>query len=158
MVILPSCCSVAKSCPTLCNPVNCSTPGFPVFIVFSWSLLKLMSIESVLPSNHLIFCFPHLLLPSVFPSLFQCVSSLPVSGSQSIGASASVLQMNIQGWFPLGLIGLIFLLSRGLLRVFSILPSNWLYLFFPTKNWTCLFFSETSNLTIYWWIWMDIFG
>ena len=49
------------------NPMNCSTPGFPVLI--SWSLLKLMSIESVMPSNHLILCCPLLLLPSIFPRI-----------------------------------------------------------------------------------------
>ena len=62
------CCSVAKSCPTLCNPMDCSTPGFLSFTV-PWSLLKLMSIESVMPSNHLILCCPLLLLPLVFPSI-----------------------------------------------------------------------------------------
>ena len=59
--------SVAQSCPTLCDPMNCSTPGLPVH-TSSWSLLKLMSIESVMPSNHLILCCPLLLLPSIFPS------------------------------------------------------------------------------------------
>ena len=60
------CChfSVAKSCPTLWEPMSCSTPGFPVTI--SPSLLKLMSIQSVMPSNHLILCRPLLLLPSIF--------------------------------------------------------------------------------------------
>ena len=60
----------------------------------SWSLLKLMSIQSVMPSNHLILCRPLLLLPSIFPSMSQ----LFVSGGQSIAvsASASVLPMNIQ--------------------------------------------------------------
>ena len=62
------CCSVAQSCPILCDPTDCSTPGFPVFH-HSRSLLKLMSIESVMPSNHLILCHPLLLLPSVFPSI-----------------------------------------------------------------------------------------
>ena len=62
------CCSVAQSYPTLCDPTDCSTPGFPVFH-HSQSLLKLMSIESVIPSNHLILCHPLLLLPSVFPSI-----------------------------------------------------------------------------------------
>ena len=57
--------SVAQSCPTLCNPLNCSTPGFP--ITNSWSLLKLMSIESVMPANHLILCRPLLLRSSIFP-------------------------------------------------------------------------------------------
>ena len=85
----------------------------------SWSLLKLMSVESMMPSNYLIFCCP-LLLSSMFPSSrsFQ-ISELFTSGGQSIGASGSVLPMNIQGWFPLGLTGLISLLSKRLFRVFS---------------------------------------
>ena len=59
--------SVTQLCPTLCNPMNCSTPGFPVH--HCRSLLKLMSTESVMPSNHLILCCPLLLLPSVFCSI-----------------------------------------------------------------------------------------
>ena len=53
-------CSVAKSCLTLCNPMDCSTPGFPVlhYLTLSQSLLKLMSIESGMLSNHLILCRP----------------------------------------------------------------------------------------------------
>ena len=78
----------------------------------SQSVLKLMCIKSVMPSNHLIFCCPLLLLPSIFPSsrVFSNESVLwPPSGGQSIGASASasVLPMNIQDWFPLGFTGLI---------------------------------------------------
>ena len=87
----------------------------------SQSLLKFMSIESVMPSCHLIFCHP-LLLPSVFPSIrFFPMSQLFPSGSQSIGASASasVLPMNIQERFPLGLTGWISLQSKELSRVFS---------------------------------------
>ena len=75
--------SVAQSCPALCDPMECSMPGFPVCHQ-SWNMLKLMSIELVMPSNYLILCYPLLLLPSV------------LSGGQ-IGASASVLSMNIQG-------------------------------------------------------------
>ena len=84
----------------------------------SWSLLKLMSIESVMPSHYLILCHPFLFLPSIFHSIR--VFSKP-SGGQNIGASASasVLPVNIQDWFPLGLTGLISLLSKGLSRVFS---------------------------------------
>ena len=63
-----SCCSVAHSCSTLCDPKNCNTPGLPVLTI-SQSLLKPMSIESVMPSNHLILCCPLLLLPSIFPSI-----------------------------------------------------------------------------------------
>ena len=60
--------SVAQSCLTPCDPMDCSTPGLLSFTI-SQSLLKLMSIESVIPSNHLILCHPLLLLPSIFPSI-----------------------------------------------------------------------------------------
>ena len=59
--------SVTQLCLTLCDPMNCSTPGL-LSITNSWSLLRLMSIESVMPSSHLILCRP-LLLPSNFPSI-----------------------------------------------------------------------------------------
>ena len=60
--------SVSQLCLTLCDPMDCSTPGLPVHHN-SQSLLKLMFIESVMPSNHLILCRPLLLLPSIFPSI-----------------------------------------------------------------------------------------
>ena len=86
----------------------------------SCNLLKFMSVESVIPSNHLTLCHPLFLLPSIFPS----IRSFPLtwffaSSGQSIGASASVLPMNIQGWFPLGLTGLISMQSKGLSRGLS---------------------------------------
>ena len=91
-------------------------------ITNSWSLLKLRSIQLVMPSNHLILCDPLLLLPSVFPSkrVFS-MSQFSASGSQSTGvsASASVLPMNTQNWFPLGWTSRISLQSKGLSRVFS---------------------------------------
>ena len=81
-----------------------------------------MSIESVMPSNHLILCRPLLLLLSIFPSIrsFQ-MSQLFASGGQSIGVSAStsVLPMNTQDWSPLGWTGWISLQSKRLSRVFS---------------------------------------
>ena len=87
-------------------------------ITNSRSLLKLMSVESLMPSNHLILCHPLLLLLSIFPSIrvFSSESVLPISISQSIGisASASVLPMNIQDWFPLG----------GLLWIFHWMVTN----------------------------------
>ena len=92
-------------------------------IIKSWSLLKLMSIESVMPSSHLILWRPLFLLPPIPPSIRAfSMSQFFTSGGQSIGvsASASVLPMNIQNWFPLGLTGWISLLSKGLSRVFSI--------------------------------------
>ena len=91
-------------------------------ITNSQSLLKLMSIELVMLSNHLILCHPLLLLPSIFPSIRSFpVSHFFASGGQSIGisTSASALPMNIQDWFPLGWTGWISLQSQGLSRVFS---------------------------------------
>ena len=60
--------SVTQSCPTLCDPMDCSTPGFLCFTI-SQSWLKFMSIELVMPSNHLILYHPLLLLPSIFSSI-----------------------------------------------------------------------------------------
>ena len=77
----------------------------PLSITKSQSLLKLMSIESVMPSNHLILCHLLFLLPSIFLSIsIFPMSQFFTSGGQSIAASAlaSVLPMNIQDWFPLG--------------------------------------------------------
>ena len=88
----------------------------------SWSLLKLISIKSVIPSNHIILCCPLLLLTSIFPSIWVFpMSQFFAPGGKSIGvsASASVLPMNIQDWFPLGWTGWISLQSKGLSRVFS---------------------------------------
>ena len=99
------CCSVAKLCPTLCNPWNAVFQASLSFI--SWSLLKFMSIESVILSNHLILCCPLLLFLQSFPASGSfSVSWFSASGGQSIGASASasVHAMNIQDWFPLGLL------------------------------------------------------
>ena len=99
--------------------MDSSTPGFPV-LQHLLELPKLMCFESVMPSNHLILRGPLLLLPSIFPSIrFFSKSQLFASGGQSIRPSASVLLMNIQDWFPLGMTGLISLQSKGLSRVFS---------------------------------------
>ena len=73
-------------------------------ITSSWSLLKLMSIESVMPSNHLFLCHPLLLLPSIFPSIrvFSSESILCIRWPKYWSFSIS-LSMNSQDWFPLGL-------------------------------------------------------
>ena len=91
-------------------------------IPISQSLPQLMSIELVIPSNHVILCHPLLLLPWIFPSIRVFSNEkFFTSGSQSIGAlaSASVFPVNIQDWFPLGLTGLITLQSKGLSTVLS---------------------------------------
>ena len=91
--------SVAQSCPTVCDPMDCSTQASQS-TTNSRSLLKLMSIKSVIPSNHLILCPPLLLLPSVFSRIrvFSSESALRHQVGQSIGVSASisVLPMNTQ--------------------------------------------------------------
>ena len=89
------CCSVSKSNPTLCNSMNCSTAGFPV-LHYLLSLLKLISIESVMPSNHLILCRPLLLLPSIFPSIsvFSSESALPIRWPKYWSFSFSVSPSN----------------------------------------------------------------
>ena len=60
--------SVAQSCPTLCDPIDCSTPGFPIHHQLP-EPTQLMSIVSVIPSNHFILCWPLVLQPSIFPSI-----------------------------------------------------------------------------------------
>ena len=113
------CCSVVKSCPTLCDPMDYSIPDFPVF-----HYLSVCSNSCPLSP----WCHPTI-SSSVAP-FSSCLQSFPESGSfsmswlfassgQSIGALASVLLMNIKDWFPLGLTGLISLQSKGLPRVFS---------------------------------------
>ena len=110
--------SVAQSRPTLCDPMNRSTPGLPVHHQLL-ELAQIMSIESVMPSKHLILCRPLLLLPSIFPSI-RVFSNLFTTGGQSIAAlaSASVLPMNIQDWFPFGWTVWISLKSKRFSRVF----------------------------------------
>ena len=119
----------------LCDPMDCSTPGFPMFTT-SWRLLKLMSIESVMPSNHIILYHPLLLLPSIFPRIrvFTNESALRIRWPK-YWSSASVLPMNIQGCFPLRLTGLISLLFKGPSRVFS-----------STTVWKHRFFSALPSL------------
>ena len=99
--------------------MDCSTPGFPVHHQLL-EQLKLKFIESVMPSNHLILCCPLLLLSSIIPSI-RVFSNEPVfaSGGQNIIALASVLPMNAQDSFSLGLTGLISLQSKEFSTIFS---------------------------------------
>ena len=85
---------VAQSCPTLCSPMDCSMPGILSFTI-SWSLLKFMSIESMMPSTHLI-CLPLFLLPSIFPSIriFSSESALRIRWSKYWSFSFSISPSN----------------------------------------------------------------
>ena len=112
--------SVAQLCPTLWDPMNCSTPGLPIhhqLLEFTQthvheSVMHLTILSFVIPFSSCLQSFP---ASGSFP-----MSQLFASGGQNVGvsASASVLPMNIQDWFPLGWTGLISLQSKGLLRVF----------------------------------------
>ena len=117
------CCPVSKLCSTLCNPLECSTPGSPLLhylpefaqIDVHWIDDAIQSICPQLPSSSSAFKL------SQHQGLLQWVGSSCVSDGQMIrvSTSASVLPMNIQGWFPLGLMSLISLQSKGLSKVFS---------------------------------------
>ena len=119
--LISCCCSVAKSCLNLCDPMDYSMPGFP-------ALLSSRVCSNSWPLSQ--WCHPTI-SSSVTP-FSSCPLSFPASGSfpmsrlftsrgQIIGVSAStpVLPINIQNWFPLGWAGWISLLSKGLTRVFS---------------------------------------
>ena len=113
--------SVAQSCPALCDPKNCNTPGISVHRN-SQSSPKLMSIKLVTPSNHLILCHPLLLLPSIFPSIrvFSNESALHMRWPKYWSFSLSISPSNEQpGLSPLGWTDWISLQSKGLSRVFS---------------------------------------
>ena len=113
--------SVAQSCPTLWDPMNCSTPGLPVHhqLLESTQTHVHWVSDAIQPSSSVV---PFSSCPQSFPESgpFQ-VSQLFESGGQSIGVSAltSVLPMNTQDWSPLGWTGWISLQSKGLSRVFS---------------------------------------
>ena len=107
--------------PLFATPWTAARQASMSFTV-SWSLLRLMSIESMMPSNHLILCHPLRLLPSIFPSIrvFSNESAVHIRWPKFWSFSFSISPpMNIHGWFPLGLTGSV-LLSKGLSRVFSI--------------------------------------
>ena len=123
------CCSVAKSCPTLYDPMDCSMPGFPVLHhppEFAQTHTHWVG-DVIQPSHPLLSPSPTALQFFTASGCFT-LSWFFTSGGQRVRASASVLPMNTQGWFPLGLTGLISLLSKGLSRVFS---SSMRYLLFP---------------------------
>ena len=112
--------SVTQSCLTLCDPMDCSMPGFPVYHQLpELAQTHVHWVDDVLQLSSCVVPF------SSCPQSFLALGPFPMSrlfasGGQSIGASvsASVLPMTIQGWFPLGLTGWISLLSKGLSRVF----------------------------------------
>ena len=113
--------SVTQSCVTLCDPWTAANQA-SLFITKSQSLLKLMPIELVMPFNHLILCRPLLPRPCIFLSIrvFASELVLPIRWpSIGVSPSASVLPMNIQDRFSLGLTGWISLQSKELSRAFS---------------------------------------
>ena len=127
---LPAAAKSLQSCPTLCDPIDSSPPGSSVHGIFqarglsitnSWNSLKLMSIESVMPSNHLILCHP-LFLPSVFPSIrdFSSESILHIRWPKYWNFSFSIsLSKEYSGLISFRMDCLDFLAVQGLSRVFS---------------------------------------
>ena len=110
--------SVAQSCPTLCDPMDCSTPGLPAhhqLLEFTQTHVSWVS-DAIQPSHPLSSPSSPTFNLSQHQGLFQWVSS---SHQVNKVFSASVLPMNIQDWFPLGWTGWISLQSKGLSRVFS---------------------------------------
>ena len=127
--MLCCCCSVTKLCLTLRNPMDCSAPGLPVpDHLPKFAQFHVHWCHSTISSSVTLFS---LCLQSFLASGYFQVNQLFTSGGQSIGASASGLPMSFQGWFPLGLIGLISLQSKGLSRVFSSTTVQ-MYQFFST--------------------------
>ena len=110
--------SVAQSCPTLCNPMDCSMPGLPVHHQLP-ELTQLMSFESVRPSNHLILCCPLLLTPSIFPSIrvFSSESDLPIRWPKYWSFSFSISPSNkYSGLIPFRMDWLDLLAVQGTLK------------------------------------------
>ena len=113
--------SVAQLCPTLCNPMDCSTPGLLVHHQLL-ELTQLMFIKSVMPSNHLILCHPLILLPSIFPSvrIFSNGSALHIRWPKYWNFSFSISPSNEHtGLISFRMTGWISVQSKGLSRVFS---------------------------------------
>ena len=115
-------CSVSQSCVTLCNPMYVSTPDFPVlYHLPEFAQTHVLWVSDAIQPSHPLSIPSHSAFNFSQQSWSFPMSWFFISGGQSIGASASasVLPMNIHGWFPLGLTCLISWLSKGLSRVFS---------------------------------------
>ena len=113
--------SVAESCPTFCNPMDCSRSGFPVhhqLPELAQTHVHWVS-DAIQPSHPLPFSSPPTFNLSQHQGLFKWVSSLHQVAKVLVSASTSVFPMNTQDWSPLGWTGLISLQSKGLSRVFS---------------------------------------
>ena len=118
--------SVAQSCPTLCNPMDCSTPSLPVHHQLL-EFTQLMFIESLIPSNHLIFFCPLLLPSSIFPSnmVFSNEPVLHIRWAKYWSFSFTISpSKNTQDWSPLGWTGWISLQSKWLSRVLQLHSSK----------------------------------
>ena len=140
--------SVTQSCPALCDPMDCSMPGFPVHYQLPEPTKTYVHWFSdvIQPSHPLSSPSPATFNLSQHQGLLK-ISQCFASGGQSIGisASASVLPMNIQDWFPLRLSGLISLQFKGLSRVFSNTTVQ-KYQFFSAQH------SLRSNFDIHIWL------
>ena len=126
---------ISESCPALCGSMDCSNQA-SLYLTISQSLVKLMSIESVMLSNHLILCAPVLFLPSIICNIrvFSNESALPIRWPKYRSFNFSISPVNeYSELIPLGLTGLISLQTKGLSRVFSS-TTIWKHQFFHRKG------------------------
>ena len=153
------CCSVVKSCPTVCDLMDCSTPGFSVLHhLLEFVQTHVHCVDDVIQTSHpLSPPSPLTFNLSQHWGLFQSIpSQLSLNQvAKVIGASASVLPMNVWGWFPLGLTGLISWQSKGLARVFSN-TTVWKHQFFGSQpslwsnSYICTWLLEKPQPWLYW--------
>ena len=141
------CCSVAQSCPTLVTPWTAECQAFLSFTI-SQTLPKLTSIESVMPSNHLILWCPLLLLPSIFPSIrdfsnesalcFRCPQYLSFSFRISTSSDYSALIPFSIDWFgPLAVQGILSLLQHHNLKASILWCSAFFMVHLSHSHWFC---------------------
>ena len=127
------CCSVSQSCPTLCDPMDCSMPAFPVpHHLQKFAQVHVPCLSDAIQPSHPLTPSSSAINLSQYQGLFQWVSFSHTSNDQNTGVSASTSVLpSIQGWFPLRWIDLISLLSKGLWGIF---PSTtiWRHQFFGT--------------------------
>ena len=141
--------SVTQSCSTLCDPMDCSTPGLPVHHQH-WSLLKLMAIELVMPSNHLILC-PLLLLSSIFPSIraFSNESALHMRQPKYWSFSFNISPSNeYSGLFPFRMNWLDLLAKQGRRQLYMSYVLKFSAKESTTKNFVKFFMSGVKAMVV----------
>ena len=148
--------SVSQSCPTLCEPMDCSTPGLPVHHQLPET--KLMSIQSVMPSNHLILLRPLRLLPSIFPSIrvFSNKSALCIRWWKYWSFSFNIIPSNEHpGLISFRMDWLDLLAVQGTLKIYSSKASIlWCSGFFTVQLWHP-YTTTGKTIALTWWTFVN---